>query len=139
MSFKIDLNSLQNSLLNLETKKDRAIRVYAETSAKKLESDAKKKAIWTNRTGHARQRLSGTTTKYEKGWRLALSHGVNYGKYLEMTNNPKWSNSNNKNELTAFDAEFKYEKKFAIIMPTIRITGKDKIIPGLKNLFDKMK
>ena len=41
MSFKIDLNSLQNSLLNLETKKDRAIRVYAETSAKKLESDAK--------------------------------------------------------------------------------------------------
>ena len=65
---------------------------------------------------------------------------IDYGKYLEATNNPNWKNKNSpdgKNQLTGLQAEFAYERKFAIISPTIRKKSPE-ILKGLKSLFDRM-
>ena len=56
MNFRLDAESLLNGLANFETRAQAAIRMYAETSALKLQNYAREKARWTDRTGHARQR-----------------------------------------------------------------------------------
>jgi len=53
-----------------------------------LENDAKAHAPWTDRTGNARQSLFAVTDedKRQNLVTLFLSHGVEYGKWLELCN-----------------------------------------------------
>lgn len=136
---KFNMDGLFKGLELLDDKTEMALEMYADTSSKKLEAYAKKHRPWTDRTAQARQRLKGTYKTIPNGYRLMLSHGVTYGKYLEATNNPNWKNPNapGENQLTGLQTEFAYERKFAIISPTIR-TKSPEIIKGLTNLLDRL-
>ena len=136
---KFNMDGLFKGLELLDDKTEMALEMYADTSPKKLEAYAKKHRPWTDRTAQARQRLKGTYKTIPNGYRLMLSHGVTYGKYLEATNNPNWKNPNapGENQLTGLQTEFAYERKFAIISPTIR-TKSPEIIKGLTNLLDRL-
>ncbi|MDI6872276.1 MAG: hypothetical protein QME79_13190 [Bacillota bacterium] len=58
--------------------------------AGQLEGYAKENAAWTDRTGHARQGLhAGVEARRAGGLVLYLSHGVEYGTYLEVACKPK--------------------------------------------------
>lgn len=113
---KFDSGSLEQGLAMFEDKAEAAIRMYAETSAKKLETEAKENRKWTDRTGDARTRLRGSTGKIAKGYELRLAHGVPYGIWLELAN----------------------EKNYAIIEPTIRFVGTFEIMPGLQHLLSRL-
>ena len=74
-----------------------AIGVYADTAAKKMEGEAKKNAPWTDRTGNARNSIQG-----DFGWQgnkavITLGGNMDYSVWLELA----------------------YEKKYAILKPTI--------------------
>lgn len=99
-----------------ELKKAVALRMYAETGAQKLRTYAQQHRRWTDRTGHARQRLTAYVTKVESGYKITLAHGVDYGLWLELA----------------------HEKKYGIIPETIRVVGEGEIMPGLEHLMDKL-
>lgn len=117
MSFRLDASSLLEGLSSTETRAKAAIRMYAETSALKLQNYAKEHARWTDRTGHARQRLTGDSLVVTEGYKLRLAHGVDYGKWLELA----------------------HEKRFAIIMETIEIVGSSEILPGFERLLERVR
>lgn len=113
---KLDTSSLKKGVEGMQDRIDMAIRLFAENGAKALERDAKQNAKWTNRTGHARQRLRGYVSKVENGYKIYLAHGVDYGLWLELAN----------------------EKKYSIIPQTIQKTGESEIMPAFKNFMKKL-
>ena len=102
MSFKFDASDLLKGLADREIKTRAALGLYADTVAKKMESHAKSNKPWVDRTGRAKQSLNSSWKWVGDVARVELSHGVDYGVYLEFCN----------------------EKRYAIISPTI-----DKISP----------
>ena len=52
--------------------------------AAKMEAHAKREASWTDRTSNARQSLFGVSTKEGDKVVVILSHGVDYGVFLEL-------------------------------------------------------
>jgi len=54
--------------------------------AARMESDAKAAATWTERTGNARQGLTGKAVKTATGVILYLFHQATYGIWLEVKN-----------------------------------------------------
>ena len=90
------------------------VRAYAETAARVLENDARTRAPWTDRTGHARQRLTAYVTEIQPAvCEITVAHGVPYGIYLELA----------------------HEKRFATIMPAIQ-RNSTAILKGLKILIE---
>jgi hypothetical protein len=68
----------------------------SQSYAGRMESYAKQNAPWTDRTGNARNNLSGRAVIFDQdpdhyvvGVRLA--HGMSYGVWLEVTNRPRGS------------------------------------------------
>lgn len=110
--FKINADKLIDGLTDLKKMADSRVRVYAEVAAKDLEGYIKANRPWTDRTGQARQRMTGYVQKVSNGYRIVIAHGVDYGLWLELAN----------------------EKKYAILEPTIRLKGPD-IVKGMKDLF----
>lgn len=119
MALKFDMNSLVSGINELNQKAYIAIKMYGNTAAKKLEGDAKTSARWVDRTGAARNRLTGYTEDIDvfthKNVRIILAHGVDYGIWLELAN----------------------EKRYAIIQPTIDLKSAE-IFRGLDGLFNRM-
>lgn len=109
--FKIDADKLIDGLSNLDNMARMRTRVYANTVAKDLEGYIRDNRPWTDRTGQARQRMTGYVKETAKGFRIVIAHGVDYGIWLELA----------------------HEKRFAILEPTIRLKGPD-IIKGMKEL-----
>lgn len=117
MAYRFDADGLENGLKDFfENKVEKAVRMYAETAAKKLGGHAKKTAPWTDRTGAARNRLEGTTQPMPTAIRILLAHGVDYGLWLELA----------------------MEKKYAVIQPTIDLKSGE-IFAGLDRLFDRIR
>lgn len=114
--FRFDMEDLLNGMANFESRADAAIRAYAETGALKLQNSARQNARWTDRTGQARQRLTGTCLTAANGYKLQLAHGVSYGIWLELAN----------------------EKRYAIIPETLNTVGSGEIMPGFQNLLDRL-
>lgn len=114
-SFRIDSTEVQNNLKALPPKVNAAVGMYAKTASKTLENYAKQNAPWTDRTGHARQRLTGDATEVERGWQIELSQGVDYGIFLELA----------------------HEKRFAILQPTI-LAKSSEVLHGFTHLMDKL-
>ena len=112
---KIDASKLLANLENAETKSQVAIRMFAQEGAKKFENHAKKNRPWTDRTGQARQRLTGYVEAIPVGFRINIAHGVDYGIWLE----------------------YAHEMKYAILEPTVRIKGQE-VINGMNNLLEKV-
>ena len=97
MSFKFDANNIIKGLADRELKTKAALGLYADTVAKKMETHAKNNYKWTPRSGAAHQRLNSSWRWIGNTARVELSHGVDYGIYLEFCN----------------------EKRYAILKPTI--------------------
>lgn len=114
-SFRIDSANLQKNMDRFPEKVNAAVGIYAKTASKTMENYAKQNAPWTDRTGHARQRLTGDAEAVEKGWQIALSQGVDYGVFLELA----------------------HEKKYAILQPTVMAKSSD-ILHGFTHLMEKM-
>ena len=113
--FRFDPSDMLKHLATMESRVPMAIYMYAQTAAQKLEGSAKKHAPWTDRTGHARQRLNCKVEAVEKGYQLVLAHGVDYGKWLELA----------------------HEKRFATIEPTIKREGPN-ILKGFEHLLERL-
>ena len=117
MAKNFDSSNLSNGLSSFGLKFDAAVKMYAETSAQKLRTYSQEHRRWTDRTGHARQRLNAYVTKVNSGYKITLAHGVDYGIWLELA----------------------HEKKYSIIPETIRVVGEGQIIPGFQNLIGGIK
>lgn len=113
--FKLDASGLANGLTKLESKTDKAINMYAQTGAVKLQSYAQDNAKWTDRTGRARQTLKGTSEPYESGYKITIAHGVDYGVWLELA----------------------HEKRFAIIPDTLNY-GEEVVLPAFDKLLERL-
>ena len=75
----------------VEKKVRAAIGAYADTAAKTMEGEAKKKAPWTDRTSNARNSIQG-----DFGWEgnkavITLSGNMEYSVYLELANGKKYA------------------------------------------------
>lgn len=116
MGFKLDISGMAAGLASAASKSEMAIGMYAEQSALQLQNYAREHRKWTDRTGQARQRLTGTSHKIANGYRLELAHGVDYGIWLEMA----------------------HERKYSIIPETIDKVGEEKILPGLEHLLERL-
>ena len=115
-TIKINTKEVEQKLLNLESKADIAIKMYAQQGATKFENYAKTNKRWENRTGHAMQRLVGYVEKLSQSVRIYIAHGVDYGIYLELA----------------------HEKRFAILQETVNNNSKE-ILEGYTNMIGKMR
>lgn len=111
MGIRIDAKEVLSFLENAETKLQAAIRMFSQEGAKKFENYAKQNRPWTDRTGHARQRLTGWVETLSDRTRIHIGHGVDYGIYLELAN----------------------QKRFAILQKTVN-TVSPEILKGFKEL-----
>lgn len=112
----IDARQLINGLDRVDDRFNTALRMYVETSCRTLEGYAREHAPWKDRSGAARQRLSSTYTTIANGYRIQLSHGVNYGVYLELA----------------------HEKNYAILWPSIEYVGSQQIMPSFRRFMERM-
>lgn len=112
----MDTSGLEKGLEAFMSKSEASIRMYAETAALKLQNHMRDEAPWTDRTGDARKRLTGLVQKVAGGYKIVLSHGVDYGIWLELA----------------------HEKRFAIIQPTI-LAKSNEVIRGLDRLLERLK
>lgn len=116
MGFRIDAESVLRVLENAPTKSQIAIKMYAQEGAKKMETYAKIHRRWTDRTGRARASLVGWVETLANVTRIHISHGVWYGKYLELA----------------------HEKKYAILLETVANTSKE-VLEGFSELTKYLK
>ncbi len=72
MEFKVNLQSAVLGLMAAQNKVMRACEVYGNAAAVKMEGYAKEHAPWTDRTGNARQTITGTC-----GWGAPGNISVN--------------------------------------------------------------
>ena len=115
MAFKFDAADLSGGLHDFDEKFNQAIMMYGVSKARELEDYMKENRKWTDRTNLARQSLSGKCEKTETGLKITLSHGVDYGLWLELA----------------------HEKKYAIIQPTIKLKGSE-VVTQFEGLLNKM-
>ena len=74
-------------LRSLKDKLDRKVaglHVLGEHLGKKLESDAKSTASWTDRTGATRAAIHGGAKKTNNGTTIYVAHGSKVGMYHEL-------------------------------------------------------
>ena len=119
MAFTIDYNSstLNKNLDKMAVKMGAMLLMYAATKASEIESKMKINRPWTDRTNMAKMTLRAKVSQPNKNTiRITLSHGVDYGIWLELANN----------------------KNYAIIGPTVREEG-PRIVEDLGNLMSKLK
>lgn len=68
-----------------------AVRQLAQRFAPQIETWMKANAVWTDRTGNARQTLYTEVEQQMTTVGILLSHGVDYGVYLELANQGEYS------------------------------------------------
>lgn len=113
--FRLDAQDILDRIATVSTKAEAAVGMYAENAALSLQNYAREHRTWTDRTGHARQRLTGSVARVQQGYKVILAHGVDYGIWLELSN----------------------EKKFAIIQPTIQVKSPE-ILSGFNRLLERL-
>lgn len=108
---RLDTSKLLANLQSAETKSQIAIKMFANEGAKKFQNYAKQHRQWTDRTGHARQRLTGWVETLSNKTRVYIGHGVDYGVYLELC----------------------HEKRYAILQKTVNAESEE-VLEGYKEL-----
>lgn len=95
-------SSLENNLDNMAEKATVALLMLMSTEAARVECQMKRERPWFDRTGDAKESLTARVSQPSRNKiRMTLSHGVDYGIWLELAN----------------------EKKYAIIAPTLNKEG----------------
>ena len=88
---RVDAKKFVERLEDIETKSQVAFRMFSTEGAKKFENYAKQNRPWTDRTGQARQRLTGWVEMLSDKIRIHIGHGVDYGIYLELANQRRFA------------------------------------------------
>ena len=112
--YSIDVSRVLKGITDFEDAFDKALMVFTQSGAQKMEQYAKKNRKWTDRTGRARQSLNGSAFRIDNGYRIQIAHGVYYGVYLE----------------------YAHERKYAILERTITKVGMEQIMPAFHNFLD---
>ena len=89
--YSIDVSKVLKGITDFDDAFDKALMVFAQSGAQKMEQYAKKNRKWTDRTGRARQSLKGSAFRIENGYRIQIAHGVYYGVYLEYAHERKYA------------------------------------------------
>lgn len=113
--FEFDPKDMISKINQAATKSEAAIAMYADNAALTLQNYAREHRPWTDRTGHARQRMTGSVARVAQGYQIILAHGVDYGKWLELA----------------------HEKKYAIIQPTIQAKSPE-VLSGFNKLLERL-
>ena len=113
---RMDISDIAGKLESMGERADAAVRVFAEQGATKLRSSAQSNARWTDRTGSARTRLNAYVSATANGYRITLAHGVDYGIWLELA----------------------HEKRFSIIPETIDSVGANEIMPAFERFLERL-
>lgn len=100
-TIRLNADQLVNVLQDAENRARIAIRMRCNEGAKEFENYAKLNKPWRNRTGHARQRLTGYVEEHGDKIRVCIAHGVDYGRSLE----------------------YEHERRYAILEPTVKAKG----------------
>lgn len=116
MANNFDASNMQRGLASFGDKVDAAVKMFAETGAQKMRTYAQQHRRWTDRTGHARQRLNAYVTKVDSGYKITLAHGVDYGLWLELA----------------------HEKKYGVIPETLRVVGEGEIMPAFEGFVGRL-
>lgn len=114
-SFQFDPSDMIRGIGSAAAKTEAAIALYAQNAALTLQNYAREHRPWTDRTGNARQRLTGSVERVVQGYKIILAHGVDYGKWLELA----------------------HEKRYAIIQPTIQAKSPE-ILSGFNKLLERL-
>ena len=90
---KFEENDILEGLDNVLSKTEVALRIYADSVAKKMEASAKENRPWQDRTGEARRTIKGFAkhASNRSKIRITLQDGVYYGKYLEYCDGGKYA------------------------------------------------
>lgn len=89
---KFDYSEVIANVDKLKERLKPALTMVTETMAKKMEGWAQENARWTDRTGNARQDLTGRHYWEDAQTVVAeISHGVEYGYWLEVAHNKKYA------------------------------------------------
>lgn len=115
--YRTDIEDMEQKLNSLEDRLDLAVRVFAEQGGQKLVSHAKQHAPWTDRTGAARGRLNSRVEQIDTGYRIVLAYGVDYGIWLELA----------------------HEKKYSIIPQTLNYVGSNQIVPSFNHFIEQLR
>lgn len=95
MSFKIEPTSVKATLQGLDTIQDKmfeALRIISHSAAKQMEAYAKANARWVDRTGNARQKLTGDAYWVNpKTLETVIMHQMDYGVWLELAMGRKYA------------------------------------------------
>lgn len=89
--FKLEIEPIIKGLIEKEAKAKVALELLGDTVAKDMEAYAKTNRPWTDQTGDARNRLHGDSQNLGSKVRCSISHGVDYGIYLELCNEGKYA------------------------------------------------
>lgn len=82
-SIIIDASELSNNLERFDEVMQAQLKVVGDTISKKMETYAKANHPWTNRTASAQNKLKGSYKVTDNELDIMISHGVDYGYYLE--------------------------------------------------------
>lgn len=116
MAVRLEYNNLYKNMNSFKSKFEAVVSLLCDNGAQKMEAYAKQNRPWKDRTARARQSLKGSWSKEGSGYKIQIAHGVSYGVYLE----------------------FKNERRYAILWPTVEKVGYGEILPAFKNLVDKV-
>ncbi len=84
--WNVSLDDLAKKVKEYGEKLIKALHELGDYFAGVLEGYAKENAPWTDRTGHARQGLTGVAQKAAAGVVIVLYHKATYGIWLEVAN-----------------------------------------------------
>ena len=71
--------------------KTHALVPYLERQADRIRAQMKQEAPWADRTGAARRQLLAEVEQDDNKVALVFSHGVPYGKFLELSNGGRYA------------------------------------------------
>lgn len=103
MGFKWDSRELVQGVKDFSPRVEAYIGAVVEFQATKGSAQMKARARWTDRTGNARAGLFTVVRHFPKRHEAVFSHTMSYGFWLEVAN----------------------DEKYAIIMQSVRLAGRD--------------
>lgn len=92
VSLEVNYEQVVSNLTSMKSRLKTGVEMVTSTMAKKMEQWAKDEARWKDRTGNARQTLKGRHYWEDANIIVAeISHGVEYGIWLELAHNKKYA------------------------------------------------
>lgn len=111
----VDISEVYTNMMRVRDDAEIAIQMKAKEGADLFQNYAKQNRPWTDRTGRARQGLTGYVETERDGVKIVIAHGVDYGVSLE-------------NE---------HEQRYAICWPTVQAMSQ-RVLASLNGLIERL-